>query len=269
VTNVWAIAAITFLDGFRNRIYFALVVIALLLFSSTYSLSYLFPYDVVKVAIDLALAVTSLVGLILSLFFGAQLVAKDIERRTIHMLLTKAVSRSEYIVGKFAGLVAMIVTTMTMLGALASLAVGSVTWVTSDRYGVVDWPLFLLSLSMMTLMFLVLASVMVLVSAFASNSFLALGLTLVVYLIGQSVEELKYFLESGADGVTVAPIVLMTVKFAYYMFPNLAAFDFKTQAAHALAIQPITVVWPIVSGLIYMAVMLMAASWIFRSREFP
>jgi ABC-type transport system involved in multi-copper enzyme maturation permease subunit len=269
MTNLWPIARITFLEGLRSRLFFGLFIIAILLFSSTYIISYLFPFDVIKVATDLSLWTVSFVGLILTLFLGTQLIAKDLEKRTIQMVLARAVSRSEYVVGKFMGISLIIASSMFVLGAFASLAVWSVDLLTLNRYGTVYWPVFLFSLFMIALMLVLVASVIFLFSSFASSSFLALGLTLIVYLIGQSIEELKQFLETGAEGITISPIFLKVVKVAYYIFPNLAAFDFKTQAAHGLAIPPSAMTWSLLYGIFYIGVMITAAAWIFRRREFP
>lgn len=269
MNNLWPIAKITFLEGLRSRVFFGLFVIALLLFSGTYTLSYLFPRDVVKVAADLSLGITSFIGLILTLFLGTQLLAKDFEKRTIHMVLAKAVSRSEYIVGKFAGLSLIIISAMVVLGGFAMLATWTVDWLTSDQYGVAHWPLFVFSLLTMTLMFILLASVIFFFSSFASSTFLALGLTLVVYLIGQSVEDLKQFLAAGAEGIAINPVFSKIVTAAYYIFPNLASLDFKTQAAHGLAVPPSTAVWSILYGFVYTGIMISLAALIFRRREFP
>jgi ABC-type transport system involved in multi-copper enzyme maturation permease subunit len=269
MNNLWAIARVTFLEGLRSRVFFSLLVIALLLFSSTYTLSYLFPRDVIKVATDLSLGTTSFIGLILTLFLGTQLISKDLEKRTIQMVLARAVSRSEYVVGKFLGISLIIVSSMLLLSGFSSLAVFSVDHLTSDVYGVVHWPVFLLSLFMITFMLTLLVSVIFLFSSFASSSFLALGLTLVVYLIGQSIEGLKHFLETGSEGIDISPVFLKVVTIAYYIFPNLTAFDFKTQAAHGLAVPPSTVTWSLLYGIFYIGVMITAAAWIFRRREFP
>lgn len=267
--NVRAIALITFLEGLRGRVFFGLFLLALALFSATYVLSYLFPRDVIKVAVDLGLGITSLVGLVLTLFLGTQLLAKDLEKRTIHTVLAKAVSRSEYVVGKFAGLSSIIVCAMVILGAFAGLAAWIVDLVTSDVYGVVHWPAFAASLGAMTLMFVLLTSVIVFFSSFTSSTFVALGLTLVVYLIGQSIEEIKNFLASGAEGIAISPAFGKIVAVAYYVFPNLAALDFKTHAAHGLPLQASAVAWAIAYGAVYTAVMVALAAWIFRRREFP
>jgi ABC-type transport system involved in multi-copper enzyme maturation permease subunit len=121
----------------------------------------------------------------------------------------------------------------------------------------------------MTLMFVLVTSVIFFFSSFTSSTFLALGLTLVVYLIGQSVEDIKQFLAAGAEGVAVSPLFSGMVTVAYYAFPNLAALDFKTQAAHGLPVTPSTVVWSILYGAFYTGVMIASAGWIFRRREFP
>ncbi|MFZ5877133.1 MAG: ABC transporter permease [Nitrospirota bacterium] len=267
--NLGAIAAITFLEGLRSRVFLGLFLLALALFSATYVLSYLFPRDVVKVAVDLGLGITSLVGLVLTLFIGTQLVAKDLEKRTIHTVLAKAVSRSEYVVGKFAGLALIIVCAMSIMGAFAGLAAWTVDFMTLDQYGVIHWSSFAVSLGTMTLMFVLLTAVMVFFSSFTSSTFVALGLTLVVYLIGQSVEELKQFLASGAEGIAISPVFGKIVAVAYYVFPNLAALDFKAHAAHGLPLPTSAVVWAIAYGVGYTAVMVAAAAWIFRRREFP
>jgi len=269
MSNLWAIARITFLEGLRSRVFFGVLVIALLLFSSTYTLSYLFPRDVIKVAADLSLGTASFIGVILTLFWGTQLISKDLEKRTIQMVLARAVSRSEYVIGKFLGISLIIVSSMFLLSGFSSLAVFTVDYLTSDAYGVVHWPVFLFSLSMITFMLILLASVNFLFSSFASSSFLALGLTLVVYLIGQSIEELKRFLETGAEGSAISPVFLKVIKTAYYIFPNLATFDFKSQAAHGLAISSSVVVWSVLYGIFYIGVMIVAAALIFERREFP
>jgi ABC-type transport system involved in multi-copper enzyme maturation permease subunit len=267
--NLGAIAAITFLEGLRSRVFFGLFLLALGLFSATYVLSYLFPRDVVKVAVDLGLGITSLVGLVLTFFLGTQLLAKDLEKRTIHTVLAKAVSRSEYVVGKFMGLSLIIVCAMFILGAFAGLAAWTVDLLTADQYGGMHWPAFVVSLIAMTLMLVLLTSVIVFFSSFTSSTFVALGLTLIVYVIGQSIEEIKNFLASGAEGIAISPAFGKIVAVTYYVFPNLAALDFKSHAAHGLPLDASAVAWAFAYGTVYTAVMVAAAAWIFRRREFP
>lgn len=269
IRNIVALARITFLEGLRSRIFYGLFLVALISFSSTSLLSSLFIHDVIKVAVDLALGTASVIGLILTLFLATQLLAKDLEKRTIQMVLARAVSRPEYILGKFSGVALIITASMFLLGAFASLAVWGIDQLTEDRYGIVHWPLFLLSLSSMTLMLILLASVIFFFSSFSSSTFLALGLTFLVYIIGQSVEELRNFLSSGSEGIEISAFFTNVAGAVYYLFPNLAAFNFKTQAAHGLSVDFSVVLWSGLYGVFYTAIMITASAWIFRRRELP
>ena len=58
-----------------------------------------------KIIKDLGLAATSVFGLFIAIFIGIGLVSKEVERRSIYALLSKPVSRAQFIAGKYAGLV--------------------------------------------------------------------------------------------------------------------------------------------------------------------
>ncbi len=268
MNKIRAIVWITFLEGVRTRFFYGLFVVALLLFSSIYTLSYLFPRDVLKVAVDLSLGTISLVGLVLTLFMTTHLISKDLDKRTIHMVLVRPVSREQYILGKFLGLAALILTGALLLGGMGLLSVWAVDLATPDPYGVVHPFLFLLSVLMLALMLVLLVAVVFFFSSFSTSVFLALGLTLVSYLVGQSIEELKRFLESGAEHVLIPPALVWLVRIIYYVFPNLSAFDFKTHAAHGLAVPFSTVFWTAWYGVFYIGLMLTFAVLAFRRREF-
>ena len=58
-----------------------------------------------KIIKDLGLAALSIFGLLIAVFIGIGLVAKEVERRSIYSLLTKPVTRAQFILGKYSGLV--------------------------------------------------------------------------------------------------------------------------------------------------------------------
>ena len=78
---------------------------AVLLIASSYLLGQLTAGQDVKIIKDLGLAATSVFGLFIAIFIGIGLVSKEVERRSIYALLSKPVSRSQFIAGKYAGLV--------------------------------------------------------------------------------------------------------------------------------------------------------------------
>ena len=54
-----------------------------------------------KIFLDFGLATMNVLGLIVVIFIGTGLVNKEIEKRTILVLIAKPISRSEFIAGKY------------------------------------------------------------------------------------------------------------------------------------------------------------------------
>jgi ABC-type transport system involved in multi-copper enzyme maturation permease subunit len=271
VTSLWPIALITFKEGIRNRAIYGIILFALLLFGATALVATMIPREVGKVTVDMALATISFSGLLIVLFVGINLMAKDLDKRTIYTVLSRPVSRSQYIVGKFFGMVLLIAVTtgilsLLALGAIALLKISIATYFT--RF---SWSLIVLSVFFTILMLILLSSVSFLFSSFTSSSFITLVLTIITYIIGHSLSGVKALVESPPHelGFTVSPVTAKMVQAAYYLFPNLSLFDIKLQASHALSVPLSFVLWTVAYGLIYIVLSMTLAALIFRKKEFP
>ena len=99
------IAVNVFRESVRDRVLYNLVLFAVLLIASSYLLGQLTAGQDVKIIKDLGLAATAVFGLFIAIFIGIGLVSKEVERRSIYALLAKPISRPQFIVGKYAGLV--------------------------------------------------------------------------------------------------------------------------------------------------------------------
>ncbi len=270
MSPVWPVAVITFKEGIRNRAVYGITIVALLLLVANVLISGMFMREVGKVAVDMALSAVSFAGLLLVLFVGINLTAKDLEKRTIYMVLSRPVSRSQYIVGKFAGMVFLIVTTFFLLSLFAA---GSILLVKASYPGYFprfSWPMISLALFFIVMMLILLAALSFFFASFSSTSFITLVLTILSYVIGHSIGDVKTLVESpeGA-GIEVSPVTVMLVRTAYYVFPNLDIFNIKVQAAHGLALPLSYVMWVILYCLVYTSIVVAAACLIFRRREFP
>ena len=89
---IWSVALITFKEGIKNRVLFGIFIIALLLFAATTVVTTLFMRDIVKVAVDLSLSTVSFSGLLTLLFVGVNLFGKDLDKRTIYMVISRPIS---------------------------------------------------------------------------------------------------------------------------------------------------------------------------------
>src|SRR6185436_10329676 len=80
-----------------------------------------------KIIKDFGLATIDLFGVLTAVLLGIGLVSREIERRTVYVLLAKPIHRAEFVLGKYAGLVltlAVNTAVMTLCFVLLLLAKG-------------------------------------------------------------------------------------------------------------------------------------------------
>lgn len=267
---VWPISVITFKEGIRNRAIYGIFLLALLLLGANFLVCSMIMRDVGKVAVDVALSSVSFSGVLLVLFVGINLMAKDLDRRTIYMVLSRPVSRQKYILGKFLGMVLLLLAAVSLLSLFALLSIFLIKLTYADYFVRFSWGLILLALVFIFAMLVLLTALSFLFASFASTSFVTLVLTIVSYLIGHSVAAVKALVESpGVAGIEVSPATVKLVQVAYYAFPNLSLFNFKTQAAHALPVSAACIFWTSCYALFYSGLAVTLAALIFRKKEFP
>jgi len=266
--NILAITLLSFKEGLRQKVLYGVVIFALLVMIFSVLVSGLFLREISKVTIDFCLSAVNIGGLLVPFFLAVDLLAKDIERRTIYSILARSISRGEYIVGKFAGLTLLTGTIMGILTCAALIAV----WSSKQLYGEVyfrtlSWSAVLIAIGISYLGMMVLIAMVVLWCSVATSSFLATLLTLFTYVIGQTVEDVVRFISVKTPGIEISPVLQKTVHLAQYIFPDLAAFDLKLRAAHGLSIPTGELVFLFFYAMGYTTVILSLSILIFRRRD--
>jgi len=238
--GIWAIAVITFKEGIRSRLFVAILVLASLVLVLIKALSDLAIGNTIKVALDIGFASIDLFGLLLAFLLTTTLIAKDLDKKTIYLVISKPITRSDYLTGKFLGLITIF--------SLALLAVGL---------------LFFLSF----LYTLKTTHLYQIFSSLTTSSLLAIFLTFMVYLIGQSVQEIKNLLVSPL-AAELSPVIKSLAHLATYVFPNLSLFDFKATAIYGLPLSTDAICLNLFYGLLYLLGIFLLAQFIFRFKEF-
>jgi hypothetical protein len=113
--SIAIIAGGVFRDSIRDRIGYGLVFFSILLMASSFLLAQLTAGQDVKIIKDLGLASASMIGLFIAIFFGIGLVTKEVERRSIYSLLSKPVTRSQFVIGKYLGLVLTLLINLSVM----------------------------------------------------------------------------------------------------------------------------------------------------------
>lgn len=102
--RVLAVAINTFREAVRDRVLQGVVAVAAAVVLFALALGELALGEAQRVVLDVGLAAISLFGVVVALFLGSSLLYKEIERKTLYVILPKPIRRAEFLVGKFAGI---------------------------------------------------------------------------------------------------------------------------------------------------------------------
>ncbi len=226
--------------------------------------------DGIKIAVDVALSSVAVAGLLLVLFVGINLIARDLDRRTVYVILSRPISRPQYIVGKFLGMTILIVVALCLLTAASILSLILVTTLYPDTNAHFSWPPVMLAFLFIIVMYILLCSITFFFSSFVSSSFITLILTVLTYLIGISLQDIRALIEASRSGGVHVPVFTQKlVQIVFYLFPNLSLFDIKLQAAHGLPV-PWSYSLPVLLyGIAYTGMIIALAAVLFKKKELP
>jgi ABC-type transport system involved in multi-copper enzyme maturation permease subunit len=254
--RVASIARNTFREAVRDRVLYNLVLFVLLLTGAAVFLGELSGGFKQKIIVDLGLSAMLLFGVFIAIFVGVGLVYKEIERRTVYAIFAKPVGRAEFLIGKYLGLCLTLLVNVLVMGAGVTMALVYVSrgW---DPLALRIWPAILL----IYVELMILTAIALLFSCFSSPALSAL-LTFFVFIIGHFSADLK----SLANSMGGAARWLFTA--LYYLLPNLANLSFITPAAHGQLPAAQNVAVTVLYSLVYIVVVLAAASMIFSRRNF-
>ncbi|HEY6005768.1 MAG TPA: ABC transporter permease subunit [Anaeromyxobacter sp.] len=101
-----AIAGNTVREALRERLLYNLVIFAVLLSVSSLTISRLTLGEQFRIIADVSTSSTQVFGILISVFVGVALVSREIDRRTAYAMLARPVSRADFVLGKFLGLLA-------------------------------------------------------------------------------------------------------------------------------------------------------------------
>jgi ABC-type transport system involved in multi-copper enzyme maturation permease subunit len=251
------IARNTFREAVRDRVLYNLVLFALLLIGGAIFLGELSGGQEVKIIIDLGLSAILLFGVFIAIFVGVGLVYKEIEKRTLYAILSKPVGRGQFLVGKYLGLCLTLLVNILIMGVGVSLALAYVErgW---NPMVLRIWP----ALMLIYLELAIITGVALLFSSFSTPALSAL-LTFLVFIIGHLSADLKSFAAS-LGGATAR----WFFSGLYYLLPNLSHYSFITAAGHGYVPGFDVMLLALFYAVVYVIVLLSAATLIFGQRDF-
>jgi ABC-type transport system involved in multi-copper enzyme maturation permease subunit len=237
----------------RSKLLYNVVVFAALLIASSLFVAQLTIGEWDRVILDQGLTAVELGGALIAVIVGVNLVAGEVERRTIFPTLAKPVTRSAFVLGRYLGL-------LFVLAANAILMMGLLSFVLHFA----NSPLSSTAAEAVLLIFVelaLMAAVAILFGSF-STPMLAAGFSLAVFLIGHLVSDLRTFSDRSKSELARA-----AASFFYRLLPDLELLNLKSNAANQLPVSASYVATSAAYGLAYAAVLLVLGTFIFTRRD--
>jgi ABC-type transport system involved in multi-copper enzyme maturation permease subunit len=105
LVRVWTIAANTIREAIRSKLLYTLLFFAVLMICAGVLLSTLSYVESERILQDVGFASIRLFGVAIAIFVGVGLIHREVDRRTVYTILSKPLSRAEFLLGKYLGLV--------------------------------------------------------------------------------------------------------------------------------------------------------------------
>ena len=261
------IAVNVFRESVRDKVLYNLVAFAILLIGASYLIGQLTAGQDVKIIKDLGLAATSVFGLFIAIFIGIGLVSKEVEKRSIYSLLAKPINRPQLVIGKYAGLLLTLAVNLSVMALSLYVVLAYMGWGASPRL-IQAWerpaadPLLLRAFFLTFVELSVVTAIALFFSTF-STPLLSAALTFGFFVAGRFSADLRNF-----DQAVNSPFAVWLARGLYWVLPNLASFDIRSQVVHG---QPVSSGYMLLMtsyGALYIAALLVVATVIFSRRDF-
>ncbi|MDQ6810134.1 MAG: ABC transporter permease [Verrucomicrobiota bacterium] len=282
--RVSAITSNTLTELTRLKVFYVILIFALLLIGSSAFLARLTFQEEFQVLKDIALGAISLLTSLLAVIATAGLLPRDVEDRTVYTILAKPVSRFEYLVGKLAGVLLLLAISTAIMAALFFLvlfareqtvlqetarhlanapreeAADALRGIRASGFNANLWP----GVGAIYLKACVLASLTLFVSTFATTNIFTIVTMLFVYFIGHLQGTAReYWLQTNGGGwLTRGFLALIAL-----VFPDLQLFNLVDDIVAGTHIPLALFARTAALGCFYTVVYLLLAAAVFYRKE--
>lgn len=254
-TRVFTIAKNSFQETIRDRILYFVGFFSLLLILAQRIIPEIAAGTHEKILLDFGIGAIAILSVVVAIFVGTATINKEIEKRTLLMLIPKPISRAELIVGKHLGLWAVLVLTIAIMMAI---------YLGMLSFSGIEYPTGALLIAAGYLL-LELGLIIAVALAFGvfTSSILATLLSFGVYLMGHFSQDL---VELGK--LSENPSIEKLTTSLYLVLPDLSRLNLKNDAVYGLLPSGGELIAHATYGVLYTTLLLVVAIAVFAQKEF-
>ncbi len=279
-----AIARNTFTELVRQKVFFFLLIFALLIIGNSAFMAKFSFQEQFQMLKDISLGAMSVFTSLIAILATANFLPKDMEDRTIYTLLAKPVPRYRYLLGKLLGIIALLACATLLMSALflatlwlrestvlaetrAQLAAASPEELALAVKEVTDATFNINLLPGIAIIFIksaLLASLTLFISSFATSSIFTILMAAALYFIGHLQSTAREYWLSGVDVEWWSRLLAAAVAL---LFPDLQAFNLTDDIIVGTAVPLALFLNTAGLGILYVAVYFALSALVFSSRE--
>ncbi len=279
-----AIGRNTFTELVRQKVFFFLLIFALLVIGNSAFMAKLSFQEQFQMLKDISLGAMSVFSSLLAILATAGFLPKDMEDRTIYTILAKPVPRWLYLLGKLTGIIALLAVAVLLMSGLflgvlwlkesvvlaetraqfegapveeLARAVKEVTDATFQANLVPGIAVIFLKAAL-------LAALTLFISTFATSSIFTILMAAAVYFIGHLQATARDYWLAGLDPDWWLRLLAAAVAL---VFPDLQAFNLTDDIIAGTAVPLMLFVETALLGFLYTAVYFALAALVFSGRE--
>lgn len=251
--QILAIASNTFKEAVRSRVFYILLAFAfcLMMFSSVMGLMAV--GRIQRVILDMGLSTVSYFSAMTAIFVGIGLIYQEIEKKTIYNILSKPVSRTHFLLGRYAGLMGVLLVNLLAMTAGLSAVLLLFQGFTPRIFAAAGY---------IYMELLILTAVALFFSSVASPIVSALC-TVAFYLIGHTSSALPDLLVPSITSVWGRRLVLGL----YHLLPDLNLLNINNLVVNDIPEVPGFTARALLYTALMVSVLLTAAALSFRRRD--
>ncbi len=255
------IAANTISEAMRRKILNAFLMVGLAVIVFMFAFSTFSARQELTLIKGMGLGIISLAGLFISVILSIYLIPTELERRTIYTILSKPVTRYQFLLGKYLGAIGTVAINIVLMGILFVAAV-AIKQITGQQP--VDAPLLFKGILMTLMQMILLCSLSVFLSVFTPPliNFFA---TISLFIIG-SMSAITYDLAKSQTNV-IAKGFFTAI---HYIVPNFGNFTFTNPLINPgvqVTSEALFLTQNVIYAIVYSAVLLIIAVLVFDRKE--
>jgi ABC-type transport system involved in multi-copper enzyme maturation permease subunit len=253
MSKIWIVAYFTFKEILKSKVLLNVFFSGLGLMLVTYVATE-FTYGVPeKVALDFGIGILSLSSMAISLFLGVTLLSKEIDSRTVYMVISRPVPRYCFIMGKILGLLGIQLVNVVLLSLMTILTVKILGGPIS--------PLIYWCIGFTLLESVILLLVVLLVSLFA-NTVLSTLFSVIILILGHAVKETQ-----NISFVKRNPIFEYLLDFYHYFLPAFYKLNLKYFLIYNVNLDTTYLFSTLIYGLSYSSFLIILIILIFNRKN--